>query len=274
MRKRICVLIMCALLLIGCAGNQGNNTNLSGFENGYQVIDLLDEDAYYKNGKKMAQAVANVIENLKNDGEDICIVEFHQAIISDDYYEQTLNNTGYSYCGPLKNGKPDGYGVLYNYYDEVIEYIGNFEKGAINGYGMKLNGAFIEYEGEFSNGEMANGDVIVPYEPEYYRTEYEVPEDENKFPAIRMCPEYIGEMKKEEYSGKGTLYFPDGTVEYEGEFKNGSYNGDGILYYENGQIQYKGEFSRGKYDGKGTLYDETGNVVFEGKFKKGDYDFN
>ena len=50
-----------------------------------------------------------------------------------------------------------------------------------------------------------------------------------------------------------------------------NFSGKGTTYYEDGTVEYKGEFKKGKYHGKGTLYDEDGNKVYSGKWKNGDY---
>lgn len=203
-------------------------------------------------------------------------------------YELTVKEeTDYIYYGKMKNGKPDGYGVLY--YDRFPVYIGEFRKGMKEGYGIDIenanldDGYFISYEGEFKNGlrngkgvqYSANSDdnvldsyyhAVNMYEREilkYYDFRYNLPLFDNRIV-------YKGQFKEGEYNGEGTLYYGSGQIMYEGDFDNGKCEGDGVEYYGNGQIKYKGEFKNGAYDGKGTLYLENGDIEYKGKFKNGD----
>lgn len=43
---------------------------------------------------------------------------------------------------------------------------------------------------------------------------------------------YEGEWKYNKMDGKGSVFFPDGTIAYEGTFKNEFMDGNGILYNE------------------------------------------
>ena len=76
---------------------------------------------------------------------------------------------------------------------------------------------------------------------------------------------YVGEFKKGEYEGKGTLYLFNG-IEYEGEFKNGLRHGKGKELCPNG-ARYLGNFFRGNRQGDGMFFFENGDV-YVGQFSE------
>lgn len=199
------------------------------------------------------------------------------------------------YFGKIKNNKPEGMGILFEgkSLDEMINikvYIGNFEKGELNGYGFMIERGdglcienFKEYD-KFSILDLLNDNGIAIHEgnfkkflPDGYAIAYYNPsiniDNSYKINIDVKSISYVGKWKKGEYSGKGLEFIPTNKgnrLNYEGEFKKGEYNGNGILYFENGNILYKGNFKNGYYNGKGKLYDENGNLKFEGEFDYGD----
>lgn len=283
--------LLILLLMTGCGNSVSSEMIQEEYENGFKVVNLLDETSYEKNGKKMVQA----LEKLLNASENDChMIEFKENILMDkkSYFRETIDegNKNYYYVGEMKNSRPHGYGVLFK--EDGISYIGEFEKGRVkDSYGMKFtwnNGiGYIEYAGEIEYLTSSRGNNLIPImadgtqtifhdysslnlaKVEEYIENFEIINDEELY-VIKCMPQYIGEIKNETEHGKGVEYYSSGIVEYEGELKRGSYHGKGNLYYENGILQYSGEFKFGFYHGKGKLYDESGNLIHDGKFRLGD----
>ena len=293
MKKILCSMIVfvCIFILNGCSfindsAWKADESDMTKYTSGFCFVDLLEEDSYYQNGKKMA----GVLNDLKNNKDKFYKVRLNEKVFGQDYYSQTLEEWNYTwYYGDLKGGKPNGFGILLREIDPDMEirYIGEFDKGKIKGYGVFIDDSgIIEYEGNIKKYEndssdsikKENGRAVIPYtysdilyaEDIYNDDVSQFDLSEDGIWALRITPQYIGNIKKNKLSGKGTEYFVNGKVKYEGEFKKSSYHGKGTLYYENGQIKYKGEFKYGSYHGKGTLYNENGEVEYKGKFKGGD----
>jgi hypothetical protein len=89
---------------------------------------------------------------------------------------------------------------------------------------------------------------------------------------------YKGTFKKDNYHGKGTLYYPNVHLKYAGNFDHGLRDGEGILYNQedilynqDGKKVYEGEFQLDKYHGQGKLYDANENLVHEGEWSEGSF---
>lgn len=294
--KKWLELVLLMLLMVFITGGWGKKENqfdIVDYMFGFQAIDLQDEDSYAQDGKKMVQLINIFMESPE---DYTCMVEQKSEFLGGIYFKNTVNSTdaSYYYYGKLKKEKPNGFGMLVDKSSEKIIYVGNFKKGKIQGYGMVFGYGgeipYIIYEGKISKVtkeievEPADGSAWIPYGYEtlidaYYQeiSEYtgDLAQDmlaglEESAWIFKCVPKYIGEIKKGEYSGKGTLYDEHGNIQYEGSFKKGDYSGKGTLYYENGSVCYTGNFKNGKYHGKGTLYEEDGSVRYKGEFKNGD----
>ena len=175
------------------------------------------------------------------------------------------------YIGEFRNGFKEGYGINFGaegLYDmPVISYEGEFSHGRPEGEGNEYLGlAGDTYDGTLDDRLL-----------EAFCVEYsDMVDNKLRFPMVAEANLYYkGSYKAGGREGAGTEYWTWGERQelcpkYEGGFKDSHYSGAGTLYFEDGTIQYKGEFKNGKYDGKGILYDEQGNVLHEGKFKDGD----
>ena len=108
----------------------------------------------------------------------------------------------YDFEGILNNGKIDGYGVMRWAFDGDV-YEGNFEHGALNGFGRSYNDDGDHYEGDFVNWQR-HGQGTNWYEPENEKFKYE------------------GEWKNDQPNGNGTLYYRDGRTK-RGLFENGKF---------------------------------------------------
>ena len=253
--------------------------DVSQYKYGFFLFDLFDEKNYAKNGNKIVKAINAIYES----SEETIKVELKKKAFGDYYFKKTLDESDYLYFGKLKDGRPDGYGVIMlpegHYW-----YVGNFEDGVMKGYGIVFTDTIVVYEGEIASVDRnwnvvpKNGQACIPY---YYK---DVPgyissnplldttelEHSEKLYGMRIMPEYIGKIKKGKYSGKGVNYYADGTKKYEGNFEKGLYSGKGKLYDKDGNLLYDGEFKYGKYSGKGTLYRADGSVEYKGNFRNGD----
>jgi hypothetical protein len=87
---------------------------------------------------------------------------------------------------------------------------------------------------------------------------------------LRNGTRYVGQMDPSTGAreGKGTLYYPNGTL-YEGEFAKNEPNGQGVMKYANGTV-YEGSFRAGERHGKGRQ-SFSGGSEYEGDFINGQY---
>ena len=76
---------------------------------------------------------------------------------------------------------------------------------------------------------------------------------------------YKGEIKNEEYEGKGKMEYYNGI--YEGEWKNGKREGFGIYKYNNNE-KYMGIWKNNLEDGEGRYIYNNGDI-YDGKYKEG-----
>lgn len=241
----ISVLLGVVFALNGCGSSSDlKEMDMSQFTNGYKLIDLCDEDAYLKYGDKLAPLVAealnpeNELRIIKRIPNLIGAIPYEFTNECTEKFKSALDGRWY-YYGGIKDGKPDGYGVIMYAPHSSICYVGQFEKGVAKGYGLYLGGSrVIVFEGYIDEVELvdkdsvrvdtyskADGEVIIPFS--YYEMSLEWEGEstpvlsDKPSEVLRLAPKYIGEIKKGLYSGKGILYNPDGTISYEGIFEKG-----------------------------------------------------
>ena len=270
--KSLLVLFL-MIMVVGCGSNELSEKEKAEYTTGMKFVDLLDANTYEKNGSKMVKALENALKATPN---DFHMLEQKGKLLSQaTYFEETFDvvDCDYYYVGKIQDGKPDGYGVITNYYDANemdIYYIGEFHGGEVeNCYGMRLEGGYfgkpyaIAYEGEIaylsSDGLYpvpADGERVITHDIDsiynWYNGEISVLEDTpSKTKVARCFPEYIGEIKKGEYDGKGIEYYQNGVIYYEGEYKAGEFHGKGKKYSFDGALMEEGEYKRGELkDGK------------------------
>ena len=250
--------------------------------------------------------LANWIEN----SDESTVYLTTDNIFGADRYKITEKYDGYLYCGELKDGRPDGYGILfavpeergrlltYKNYGFACRYIGHFSDGQFDGFGVLFteseNGySFVsrlrpydETTGEnvaefltWANyaeyfGEFSDGNMSVLGNSFHLSDSY-IGAFENALSQIDLDnPSYrveVGEYKKNRLNGANKQYI-GGYLYYNGESKDGMFNGHGVLYYYGTNIpRYKGEFKNDMRHGTGTSYSETGKVIYQGKWKNDDY---
>lgn len=255
------------------------------------------ENFPYQNSRKASKLI-KVYQEAKNAKEtDFINVESERKGIFDSsmQYVQTLSEGDYLYYGEMKNGKPDGEGLLLSYDSSkgshLLNLLGEFKDGQLNGYVIwfsSFNGLEVTSEGNYSKGEREgeyfgyyngmfdenylqdNVDLLYAYQ-DYVREETLADHDILIFDLL-LLPVYVqekGEYNNGKPTGKWISYFSDGTTEAEVKFNRDGESGEGSFYYPNGNLKYKGEFKDMLYHGKGTLYREDGSIEYNGKFEKG-----
>ena len=217
-------------------------------------------------------------------------------------FKQSTSSYGdYQYYGKMKNGRPDGNGIVLE--NGFPIYMGEFNKGNLEGFGILLTCSkpgsqlpSVIYEGGLKDGKYdGKGIEYLPAESIYLdytyhdagnylsklTEEYEAASDydedfvqyEGYYVGV-FGVSYEGEYSKGEMNGEGKIYTVSMELRhwlvYEGQLKKDQCTGKGKKYYPNGQLCYSGEFKNGEYNGKGTLYNEDGSVNYKGKFKNGE----
>lgn len=177
-------------------------------------------------------------------------------------FKQTLDLSTYKYFGSIKNGKPDGLGVILQPADIVtglqsfdLPYCylpvlaGNFKDGKLNGYGMEIGFNGIDMEGTYKDGKL-NGDGIVYNNDEIAITNFDVWEDSDTFSSIRE--EYCS--KKYELS----LSAIEDNVYNAYDYIDTDEDAFGLIIVDYPVIQpnvfCQGTFNKGKANGKQKVY--------------------
>ncbi len=183
-----------------------------------------------------SEKINSILEALYNGQEFIdksYWVEECSELFRGKYYK-TIEESGYSitlYYGDLKNGRPDGYGMIYyifngdimpeDEYITIIDYIGHFSNGRRDGYGMQYYSPTT-----FQLGKL--GKIICDYLEQKYELDVDFivhNNDDSRLCSCDWCNHY---RQAEELVIRKYLNI----VEYEGEFKNNKYNGRGVMDLE------------------------------------------
>ena len=209
--------------------------------------------------------------------------------------EILVYDNGDVYKGELKDGQPDGYGIMTDIKGNIYEgewkdgvrngqgtatyasgsvYEGGWKDDQPDGYGIYTWADGDVYEGEWIDGR-GNGQGTMTYADGTVKTgTWEngiyVGDDNASIEQETITYEngdvYKGELKDDQPDGYGTMTYADGIV-YEGEWKDGKRTGQGTQTMTNGDV-YKGEFIDGNYNGQGTYTWANGNE-YEGEWKNG-----
>lgn len=310
MRKRgyLITCLVVALLISSC-GNRSSITEVvsskkteENQETSALTTKTIFTCEYPKKFERERKKVFDYMQNVFEKNNEYVFLEENG-----NGFKQTLSASRYVYYGKIKDGRPEGMGLiviqsrtqeaLFNVGAYIPFYVGNFKKGKYDGYGMGFNDNGVEYEGNHKKGNTSGECIIyegvdiltVPVSSEweeYWKTKHD---DEVlfDFPVYQPCVAYEGISKgtqlkdndckvyssvyeKDEYAGVVRKYKGIyGPLEYEGGIRGGKYHGKGREYYASGKVKYDGEYKNGKRDGKGILYNEDGSVNYKGKFKNG-----
>ncbi len=268
----------------------------------YQIEYADKYDIKINRFPKLEKALAECLETV----DETEIYLDYEKGIGKNFYKRTEKLGDYVYFGELKDNKPNGYGALFkrsdiNYGammlgDEIYfnrYYIGNFKNGKIDGFGLlfdviessidELSSRGIEFDsnefynlyldwgnpvgyfGMFSNGEIDGlGNYFHVFSLENLEKDYNL--NELNYPIVET-----GEFSGEYLNGKGRFYW-GGYLQYDGELKNGTMHGYGKRYYFLSEVlEYEGEFKNDKRHGYGISYSKDGEVLYDGNWENDDY---
>ncbi len=151
---------------------------------------------------------------------------------------------GFANC--IRGNCYDGKGTFV--YPSGAKYVGQFQKGKINGEGILY----------FSNGNKYIGNWI-----DHYR------EGEGKM-IFTNGDEYTGNFRKSTFHGEGTMKFSN-KDKYVGMWREDKQNGQGTYFYNNGD-RYEGNFQAGMINGKGKMFYKDGSKyigIWKDNYKDG-----
>ena len=162
-----------------------------------------------------------------------------------------INLTNYK----LLNGKyikyeSDKIGKLYNAYNNILIYEGDYLKGKRQGKGKEyFDEGNLKFEGEYLNWKR-NGKG----------KEYDI------YGKLKFEGEYLDGKRNR----KGKEYDIYGNIIYEGEYYNGKRSkGKGKEFDIYGNLVFEGEFLNGEINGKGKHYNIKREIIFEGEYLNG-----
>ncbi len=277
------------------------------WQNSYTATNDIELNDFTKEENKLNEKLDKISDTVYN-------ITIDKGFTSSKY-KITNKTTDFIYYGDIKDNMPNGVGILYkrsevgygrielNDYYYNLFYVGSFDDGVYDGYGITFNQPegndfnafqycfdwdseeeidsnfyityydawmnYADYQGEFSNG-LRNGKGNSFYASLLDRTTYS--NIIGKTYIENVCYDLIevGTFKSGKLNGQSKVYTV-GTLLYDGNMKNGEKQGKGRLYDNKGNLEYEGEFKNDMRHGKGTLYDANGKVVYEGEWKNDDY---
>ena len=164
------------------------------------------------------------------------------------------------YYGEYKNGKYNGYGILYKW--EREEYEGYFKDNEYNGKGIEYySKKKIKYNGEFRNGKYHG--IGIKYK-EDGNIEYNGTFENGEFiQGFQSTNEYEGEIIQKKKNGKGKLYI-NYSLRFEGDFIDDVFI-KGIVYDKNEKKFFEGTIDENNKI-QGNFYVKN-KIIFTGKFE-------
>lgn len=199
------------------------------------------------------------------------------SVLGEDLFVEYLNfkkkikgqnpKTGFYkrlHIGEYVNGLPEGHG-------KVIagnsEYVGNWQKGKKDGYGVYLHYEGDRYEGEWKQDKYNGFGKLFKLDGGVFEGHFEMNQIQGKGKFISNTNMvYDGDWVLGQKEGYGTETFPNG-YKYEGNWKNDLKDGFGTLFNPN-EFTYVGEFKEGKQHGKGSQTLENG-IEYRGDHVEG-----
>ena len=227
----------------------------------------------YKYSKKAASLMKK-FEKLANSSDDYLInLSSKKHINGNLEYTQTTNYSSSFYLGKIKNGKPDGFGVIFQNYSGqfyVPYYIGEFKEGYYHGYGItyEIDSSYYYYypsiEAEYKKGAY-NGDYCEYYYdssiPDYDYTEYNDYDDYDYDDDYDDYDNDYYENDEYDYSDYDDY---DNSNSSESLLNQATYFGDIPIIFDFTvspfHIGAEGQMKKGNRDGDWNLY--TGNNLY------------
>ncbi|MBA3721115.1 MAG: hypothetical protein H0W88_01770 [Parachlamydiaceae bacterium] len=194
----------------------------------YQSVAKEERKEEYKINLEDLQRAAAGTRKIAGVELDPSTVQFFLNLAASTIIpEITLNLHNGTYVGQVKDGLPDGKGVLtYN-----------------------KNNARKRYEGEFAMGELQGMGILIWKNGKRFKGKFEKSNYHGRGKLTQEVCIWEGEFIEGIIHGKGTIVWPNGK-KYEGDIHNGIPEGQGKLTYPNGSV-YNGNFIKGKRSGYG-----------------------
>ncbi len=169
--------------------------------------------------------------------------------------------------GVWENGVQTGEG---RYQDGArIDYQGSFVNGQFHGYGSARYGDGSRYQGDWFEGQRKGDGTFVNSTGDTYVGQFSNDEFNGEGTLTKANGDiYTGYWIGGELNGQGSLTTRDGML-YVGGFSDNLFHGNGTLTFPDGGT-YEGSFSNGLFHGKGVEVDATGKK-YEGQFIEGLY---
>ena len=150
-----------------------------------------------------------------------------------------------------------------------IDYQGSFVNGQFHGYGSARYGDGSRYQGEWFEGERKGQGTFVISNGDTYVGQFSGDKFNGDGTQTKANGDiYTGYWIEGELSGQGSLTTRDGLL-YVGGFSDNLFHGNGTLTYPDGGT-YEGSFSNGLFHGKGVEVYASGKK-YEGQFIEGLY---
>lgn len=221
------------------------------------IITIIFKDGYEYSGVwKISHSTS--LSKTSSSNNDICIRGNNingNAVV--------LSSQGFIYFGKYKNGVRNGFGIIYEVFENFQAYIGEWRDDKFQGDGEFLYLKFFyKYKGQFNNFEyhgygLLEVDNVFIYSGEFYYGK----------------KDGFGEITFGKYD-----YREEGTT-YEGYFKSGYFHGWGVFKKKDG-FKQEGYWSLDKYLGKKLIvkgdckngfgvYTLEDGSRYEGEFKDG-----
>jgi len=185
------------------------------------------------------------------------------------------------YTGDVKNGKPNGLGVIF-YPEWGMKYVGGWKDGEKDGFGTETLTNGVKHKGVWKDGEPWNTTLYTSYGTIYKRFvngKYYFYDEDGNVTGKWVNGEYIEQKSPTKTNNKkeqGVLYhsrrngdwewYKSGNEKedgkYEGELENGLPNGQGKIEYGEGLtgLKYVGEWKDGE-TWNGTTYFSDGEIL-------------
>jgi len=169
--------------------------------------------------------------------------------------------------GVWENGVQTGEG---RYLDGArIDYQGSFVNGQFHGYGSARYGDGARYQGEWFEGKSKGQGTYVSSNGDTYVGQFSDDQFNGDGTQTKANGDiYTGYWIDGELNGQGSLTTRDGLL-YVGGFSDNLFHGNGTLTYPDGGT-YEGSFSNGLFHGKGVEVYASGKK-YEGQFIDGLY---
>lgn len=197
--------------------------------------DFLKDLNPYKKHLKSIESMKRKVEKKQILATEEEINRLEQ-ITDDEEFSSDINkiynfSNGDRYIGKVEKNELSGNGYYIMYEDDevIMEYLGEFKNNLREGIGQC----------SFSNGNMYLGIFKEDLMDGIGHMKYS------------SGDEYIGQWKNGKKHGKGIFTWSDGVI-YNGDFNNGKMEGIGICYDNSGNIIYDGEWKNNLIHGKGT----------------------